>query len=88
MAKTFREKMAEMIVEQGDELWTLESYADGAVVMWYIKDHESYNDPHGRLPQYQVWKGDKRKYVGTNREEAYADFEKQKQEYIADYALI
>lgn len=88
MAKKFRDRMAEMIAEQGDELWTLESYADGAVVMWYIKDRKSYNDPLGRLPQYQVWKMDKRCYVGTNRNEAYADFEKQKQEFIADYAMV
>lgn len=88
MAKTFREKMAEMIAKSGDELWTLESYAEGAVVMWYIKDHTSYNDPLGRLPQYQVWKGDKRKYVGTNRHEAYADFEKQKDEFIMEVALV
>ena len=88
MAKKFRDRMAEVIAEQGDELWTLESYADGAVVMWYIKDHASKDDPHGRLPQYQVWNMDKRKYVGTNRKEAYADFEKQKQEFIADYAMV
>ena len=83
--KSRREKMAEMIAEQGDELWTLESYADGAVVMWYIKDRKSYNDPYGRKPQYQVWKENKRCYVGTSREEAYADFERQKNEFIADY---
>ena len=74
----FREKMAQMIAEKGDDLYTLEAYAGGAVVMWYIKDHESYNDPLGRVPQYQVWNGDKRCYVGANRQEAYADFEKQK----------
>ena len=83
--KSRREKIAEMIAEQGDELWTLESYADGAVVMWYIKDHTSKDDPYGRLPQYQVWKENKRCYVGTNRNEAYADFERQKQEFMADY---
>lgn len=79
----FREKMAEMIAKSGDELWTLESYAEGAVVMWYIKDHN-----REREPQYQVWKGDKRKYVGSNRLEAYADFEKQKDEFIMEVALI
>lgn len=81
--KGFRNKMAEMIVAQGDELWTLENYADGVVVMWYIKD---YN--REREPQYQVWKGDKRKYVGSNRNEAYADFKKQKDEFIMEVALV
>ena len=79
----FREKMAEIIAKSGDELWTLESYSDGAVVMWYIKDHN-----REREPQYQVWKGDKRKYVGSNRSEAYSDFEKQKDEFIMEVALI
>lgn len=83
MAKRFREKMAEMIVEQKDELWTIESYADGAVVMWYIKDY--YRE---KQPQYQVWYMDKRCYVGTDRKSAYADFAKQKEEFIASYALI
>ena len=73
---SFRDKMAKMIVESGDELWTLEKSGD--VQMWYIKDHESYNDPFGRQPQYQVWNGDKRCYVGSNRKLAYADFDKQK----------
>lgn len=72
----FRNKMAEMIAEQGNELWTIEHDDEADVRMWYIKDKASYNDPHGRLPQYQIWKGDKRRYVGTNMQEAYADYEK------------
>lgn len=75
MVKNLREKMAESIVKQGDELWTLER--SGRVVMWYIKDHESYNDPLGRKPQYQVWNGDKRCYVGSDRESAYTDYRNQ-----------
>lgn len=67
-----RKKIAESIVERGDTLYTLESCGD--VVMWYILDHASYNDPYGRLPQYQVWQGDKRFYVGSNRKDAYADY--------------
>lgn len=67
-----REKIAESIVQRGDKLYTLESIGD--VVMWYILDHASYNDPCGRLPQYQVWQGDKRGYVGSDRKAAYKDF--------------
>ena len=88
MSKTFREKMAEMIVQNGDKLCRLEDFSGGAVVMWYIVDGKSYNNPLGRLPQYQVWKMDKRCYVGTDRHEAYADFAKQKDSFIADHALI
>ena len=86
--KGFRNLMAESIVKHGDMLCTIERYADGAVEMWLIRDHTSYNDPLGRADQFQVWRGDKRCYVGSNRQAAYADFEKQKQEFIADYALI
>ena len=85
----FRDKMAKMIADSGDELWELERF--GEVGMWYIKDKSSYNDPLGREPQYQVWNGEKRCYVGSNRTEAYADFEKQKksnEEFIANWALI
>ena len=85
--KGFRNKMAESIVKSGDELWTIERDENTDVVMWYIKDHESYNDPFGRQPQYQVWNGDKRCYVGSDRHCAYADFEKQKEEVIANWAL-
>lgn len=88
MAKTFRERMAEAIAEQGDELWTLENYADGAVVMWYIKDHESKDDPFGRLPQYQVWFGDKRKYVGSDRNAAYKSYQDAKDNFLMMMALI
>lgn len=84
----FREKMAESIVKQGDKLWTLERAHNDAVVMWYIVDGASYNDPFGRKPQYQVWFEDKRKYVGPDRNLAYADFNKQKEEWIYAYALV
>jgi hypothetical protein len=80
--KGLREKMAESIVKSGDELWTLEKYGDGFVQMWYIKDHESYNDPHGREPQYQVWFGQKRTYVGSNKTEAYAEFQSCKDNFM------
>jgi hypothetical protein len=83
MARKFREQMAKMIVEQGDELHTLEKYSDGAVEMWYIIDR--YRE---KQPQYQVWNMDKRCYIGTNRKNAYADFAKQKEEFIACWALI
>lgn len=88
MAKSFREKMAEMIIAQGDELWTIEKDDGKDIVMWYIKDHASRNDPYGREPQYQVWSGNKRCYVGSNRQNAYADFKHQQEEFIASWALI
>lgn len=85
----FREKMAESIVKQGDTLWTIERFNDGdAVVMWYIVDGKSHNDPFGRKPQYQVWFEDKRCYVGSDRNLAYADFNKQKEEWIYAYACV
>ena len=62
----FRNKMAEMIIEQGDMLYRLEHDDNTNVEMWLIRDHASYNDPFGRADQYQVWKGDKRSYVGSN----------------------
>lgn len=69
----FRDKMAQMIAESGDSLWLLEHDVQKDVRMWYIKDHECL-----REPQYQVWKGEKRRYVGTNRSEAYNDYERAK----------
>ena len=86
--KGFREKMAESIVAQGDTLWTIERAHNDAVVMWYIVDGASHNDPLGRQPQYQVWFEDKRCYVGSNRDLAYADFNKQKEEWVYTYACV
>ena len=88
MAKTFRERMAEAIAEQGDKLHLLESYSNGAVVLWYIVDGKSYNDPYGMLPQYQVWFGDKRKYVGSDRNAAYKAYQDAKDNFIMMMALI
>lgn len=80
--------MAKSIVENGDKLTTLEDWNNGAVVMWYIVDGASYNDPFGRKPQYQVWNMDKRCYVGSDMKAAYNDFDKQKEERSASYALL
>ena len=74
--KGIRDKMAESIVTKGDMLYEMEH--DGDVCLWLIRDHESYNDPFGRPDQYQVWKGDKRCYVGPNIQYAYADYNKQR----------
>ena len=79
--KGFRNKMAESIVKQGDKLCGIEK--NGDVQMWLIYDHDGE-----RAPQYQVWHGDKRCYVGPNRDAAYADYRKQVGEFIADWALI
>lgn len=75
-----RDKIAQSILESGDQLWLLEHTKDDRVQLWMVKDHESYNDPYGRLPIYQVWNGDKRCYVGTNQAEAYNDYGKQVRE--------
>lgn len=80
--KGFRNMMAESIVKQGDTLHKIEDFNDGTIVMWLIYD------PCGRKPQYQVWDGDKRGYVGSDSDSAYADFNKRKDEWIASWALI
>ena len=72
----FRMKMAESIAKD-NELWLLESYDNERVIIWYIKDKSSYNNPLGRLPQFQVWNEDKRCFVGTSQKEAYAEYRKQ-----------
>ena len=86
--KGFRNKMAESIINQGDLLFVIEKDNESDVQMWLIRDHESYGDPFGRADQYQVWNGDKRCYVGSNKESAYADYRHQIDEFVADWALI
>ena len=85
--KLFRKLMAEVITEQGDKLVTLEDFNDGFIVIWVIYDRKSAGDPFGRAPQYQVWRGDQRCYVGSNMNEAYADFNRIKDDFIAAWAM-
>ena len=88
MVENFRNKMAESIMASGDQLWLIENDEKSDVQLWLIRDHTSYNDPLGRADQFQVWRGNKRCYVGSNRQCAYADYRKQKEEFAADWALV
>lgn len=78
VVNNFRDLMAKSIMESRDLLYTLERDDESDSQLWLVRDHESYNDALGRADQYQVWKGNKRRYVGPSMKEAYADFEKAK----------